>query len=408
LLRKFSIFIALFALTNAARGLSEIGRHWVGTWAAAPIGIANSDGHLGIRFSEVSGSTLREIVHVSIGGDVARITLSNEFGLEPLTIRSANIALHAAGTAIVPNSAVELKFGGLTSVTIPPGAMVLSDDVSMKVAPLSDLAISLFVPGQKITQLTCHSLANQTNYLVGGNAAGATTLDGAAETLSWDFLKAVDVEVADDSRSVVVFGDSITDGAHSTRNANARWSDVLARKLAVDRKTAHVSVLNEAIGGNRLLHDNIGPNALARFDRDVIAQAGVRYVVVLEGINDIGHTADPVKPYDMVSVADLIAALSQLAERAHTHGIKIIGATIIPYKGAKYASPAGEAMRQAINTFIRTSGKFDGVIDFDKLTRDIANPEALAVANDSGDHLHPGDVGYKTMGEGIDLKLFEK
>ncbi|MDT7813442.1 MAG: hypothetical protein QOJ42_3358, partial [Acidobacteriaceae bacterium] len=208
--------------------------------------------------------------------------------------------------------------------------------------------------------------------------------------------------------SIVTFGDSITDGAHSTRDANARWPDILARRLQADKKTAHLGVLNQGIGGNRILHDTTGPSALARFDRDVIAQTGVKYLVIMEGINDIGHATDPAKPYDVVTADDLIAGLSQLATRAHTHGIKVIGATLTPFVGAKYQSPAGEEMRQAFNNWIRTTNQLDGVIDFDKVTTDPTHPGMFLILDDSGDHLHPGDAGYKAMGDSIDLNLFTK
>ena len=210
------------------------------------------------------------------------------------------------------------------------------------------------------------------------------------------------------SASIVVFGDSITDGALSTRDANARWPDLLARRLQANKKTAELGVLNQGIGGNRILHDTTGPSALARFDRDVLAQTGVKYLVIMESINDIGHAQDPVKPYDVVTAEDLIVGLGQLATRAHTHGIKVYGATLTPYVGAKYSSPAGEAMRQAVNKWIRTTNQLDGFIDFDKATQDPANPAVFAPAADSGDHLHPADPGYKIMADSIDLNLFTK
>ena len=206
----------------------------------------------------------------------------------------------------------------------------------------------------------------------------------------------------------MAFGDSITDGALSTRDKNARWPDVLAARLSANKKTAHMGVLNEGIGGNRILHDVTGPSALARFDRDVLAQSGVKYLIIMESINDIGHAADPVKPYDVVSVDDLAAGITQMARRAHTHGIKVIVATLTPYVGAHYYSPAGEVMRLAVNQWIRTTKEVDGVIDFEKAIRDPANASVFLPAYDSGDHLHPKDAGYKAMGDSIDLKLFAR
>ena len=379
--------------------------HWVGTWATSPIAASNPTAKFGAEGT--TGTTLREIVHISLGGGTVRVILTNEFGLDPLTIGAAQIAL-SAGVSGITGTGAPLTFGGQASVIIPPGALLVSDPVTLKVAPLSNLAVSIFLPDQPITQLTLHSFADQTNYLVPGNVVGAPSLDTPQEFFSWDFLKGVDVLSAGDSASIVTFGDSITDGALSTRNANARWPDVLARRLQADKKTSKLGILNEGIGGNRILHDTTGPSALARFDRDVIAQAGVKYVVIMESINDIGHATDPNKPYDVVTAQDLIVGLGQLATRAHTHGIKVIGATLTPFVGAKYQSPAGEAMRQAVNQWIRTSSQFDAVIDFDKLTTDPTHPGMFLPLDDSGDHLHPGDYGYKTMGESIDLKLFTK
>jgi lysophospholipase L1-like esterase len=352
------------------------------------------------------GTTLREIVHISIGGPSVRVILTNEFGLDPLTVGAAQIALSSGGSAITPGTAAPLTFTGKPSIIIPPGALIVSDPVSFKVAPASNLAISLFLPDQPVNQLTFHPFADQTNYLVPGNVVTAPSLDTPQTFFTWDFLKGVDVTADNKSASIVTFGDSITDGAHSTRDANARWPDVLASRLQANKKTATLGVLNQGIGGNRVLHDTTGPSALARFDRDVLAQAGVKYLVIMESINDIGHATDPAKPYDVVTADDLIAGLTQLATRAHTHGIKVIGATLTPFVGAKYQSSAGEEMRQTINKWIRTTNQFDGVIDFDKVTTDPTHPGMFLPLDDSGDHLHPADAGYKAMGESIDLKLF--
>jgi lysophospholipase L1-like esterase len=379
--------------------------HWVGTWAASPMAANNPGAKFGAPGTD--GTTLREIVHISLGGSSVRVTLTNEFGLDPLTIGAAQIALSAGAGAITPAGTTPLTFGGQTSIIIPPGALIVSDPVALKVAPASDLAVSLFLPDQPVNQLTLHPFADQTNYLVPGNVVNASTLATPTEFFSWDFLKGVDVIASGKSASIVAFGDSITDGAQSTRNANARWPDILARRLQTDKKTADLSVLNEGIGGNRVLHDNTGPSALARFDRDVLAQPGVKYLIIMESINDIGR-ATGVTPPDVVTAADIIVGLGQLATRAHTHGIKIIGATLTPFVGAKYQTPEGEVMRQAVNQWIRTTNQLDGVIDFDKVTQDLTHPGMFLPLDDSGDHLHPGDAGYKAMGDSIDLKLFTK
>jgi lysophospholipase L1-like esterase len=397
LLCLFTCFLTFVPLASAAPP-----DHWVGTWGASPIAALNTDGKV-----VAPDTTLREIVHVSLGGPQARVVLSNEFGLDPLTIGAARIALSAGHGAVELSTANVLTFGGRPAVTIPPGALVFSDPVALKLAPFADVAVSLYVPEQPIRQLSVHGAAYQTSYAATGNVVGAKTLDAPKDIYSWPILKGIDVLVSGDSGTIVTFGDSITDGAHSTRDANARWPDILAHRLQANKKTAALGIVNQGIGGNRVLHDTTGPSALARFDRDVIAQAGVKYLVIMESINDIGHAADPVNPYDPVTAEDIIVGLGQLAERAHSRGIKVIGATLTPYVGAKYASPAGEAIRQGVNKWIRTSNQLDGVVDFDKVTQDPANPAVFAPAADSGDHLHPGDAGYKMMGDSIDLKLFE-
>jgi len=403
--RRFFVF-PLLLLCTLPTTFAAAADHWVGTWATSPMAAKNPTAKFGAEGTD--GTTLREIVHISLGGPSVRAIFTNEFGLDPLTIGGAQIALSTEASAITPASALTLTFNGKPSITIPPGALVVSDPVPLKVAPGSNLAVSLFLPDQPVTQLTLHSFADQTNYLAPGNVISAASLDNPTPFYSWDFLKGIDVTADEKAASIVTFGDSITDGAHSTRDANARWPDVLARRLQADKKTDHLSVLNEGIGGNRVLHDTTGPSALARFDRDVLAQAGVKYLVIMESINDIGHATDPAKPYDVVTADDLIAGLTQLAIRAHTHGIKVYGATLTPFVGAKYQSPAGEEMRQAVNQWIRTSNQLDGVIDFDKVTTDPTHPGMFLILDDSGDHLHPGDAGYKAMGESIDLKLFTK
>ncbi|WP_213804039.1 SGNH/GDSL hydrolase family protein [Granulicella sp. dw_53] len=377
--------------------------HWVGTWAASPIAVTNPEGQI-----IAPDTTLREIVRVSLGGPLVRVIFSNEFGLDPLTIGAARIALSASQSEVSLPSTNILTFGGHPTVTIPPGALILSDPVALKLPAFADVAVSLYLPEQPMRQVTVHSSALQTSYAAPGNVVGAKQLDAPKEIFNWPILKGIDVKLDGDSAAIVTLGDSITDGAQSTRNTNARWPNVLAARLQANKKTAKLAVLNEGIGGNRLLHDVAGPSALARFDRDVLAQAGVKYLIFLEGINDIGHATNPVNPDNPVTADELIAALGQIAERAHTHGIKVIGATLTPYIGAKYASPEGEAMRQAINKWIRTTNQIDGVIDFEKATQDPANPAVYSSAADSGDHLHPANAGYKLMGDSIDLKLFEK
>jgi lysophospholipase L1-like esterase len=395
-------FLASLLLIPALTAVSASAEdHWVGTWSTAPVSALNKDG----RFAD--DTTLREIVHVSIGGSTVRIVLSNAFGADTLKIGGANVAL-AASAGSIAAAAAPVLFHGQPAVDIPAGAEVVSDPVALNLPALSDLAVTIFVPGQTIATVTQHSFADDTNFELSGNQLASSGFTDAKMLRSWPFLKAVEVAAPADSAAIVCFGDSITDGAHSTLDKNMRWPDVLARRLQAGRKTAHLSVLNEGIGGNRLLHDNTGPNALERFDRDVLDQSGVKYLIVLEGINDIGHAYDPVRPYDVITTEQLEMALTQLIDRAHAHGIKVFGATLTPYIGAKYESPAGEKVREAENDFILHSGKFDGAIDFSKATADPADPTRFAASAGSRDSLHPGDAGYQTMGDAIDLKLFKK
>jgi lysophospholipase L1-like esterase len=398
--RTFLFSLLVTILFTAAAQSQD---HWVGTWAAAPLAMKNDAAQFG-----ASDLTYREIVHVSLGGDRIRIVLSNEFGDDPLTIGAAAVALSTGKSDVSGATIHSITFGGEPSIVIPPGATVLSDPVRFELPSLTDLAVSIFIPAQRIQSATIHALANQTNYAVRGNATSVLHLDSREEIFSWPFLKGVEVDSGPKAGAVVAFGDSITDGAHSKRDANLRWPDVLAKRLDTNPKTAQLSVLNEGISGNRILHDRAGQSALARLDRDVLSQPNVRYLILLEGINDIQRTTAAEGANDPVTVAQLIQAYTQIIERAHTHGIKVIGATLTPYGGAHYETPAGEEMVGALNHWIRASGKFDAVIDFDKVLQDPANPSAMAPAAGSDDHLHPGDAGYQLMGNSIDLGLFEK
>lgn len=398
--RSLVQFLAALLLIACFAAPARAEDHWVGTWSAAALSTTNRDS----RFTD--DTTLREIVHISIGGSSVRIVLSNAFGSDTLKIGGANIAL--AVTGAIKGASAPALFDGRPTVDIPAGAEVVSDPIALNLPALSDLAVTIFVPGQTISTITQHSFADDTNYELSGNQLASPDFSGAKTLRSWLFLKAVEVTAPSDSAAIVCFGDSITDGAHSTPDKNKRWPDVLARRLQADKRTAHLSVLNEGIAGNRLLHDGTGPNALERFDRDVLDQSGVKYLIILEGINDIGHAYDAVKPYDVITAEQLEMALTQLIDRAHAHGIKVFGATLTPYAGAKYDSPAGEKVREAENDFILHSGKFDGVIDFAKVTADSAEPTHYAASAGSVDNLHPGDAGYQAMGDSIDLKLFRK
>ncbi len=357
---------------------------------------------------QFSGVTLREIAHVSAGGAQIRLRFTNEFGLDPLTISDAHVALSAGDGAIQPDSDRAVTFGGAASVTVAPGAAVFSDPVALAVAPFSDVAVSFYLPRQPMRAETYHWLAGGDNYVAGGDVSAAPKLSKPTVLASWYFFDGIDVAAVPGSYAIVAFGDSITDGMHSTRNTDQRWTDVLAARLNQDPNSVHVGVLNAGISGNRVLNEGHGPSALSRFDRDVLAQSDVRDVTVLESINDIGMREFARSPSDAITAQQLEWGLKQIADQAHEHGLKIFGATLTPYGGAGYFSDAGEQVREAVNDWIRTSGVFDGVIDFDKITRDPQNPTRFNPAYDSGDHLHPNDAGYKAMGDGIDLTLFAK
>jgi lysophospholipase L1-like esterase len=401
-LLSITLTALVFAFTAPSHAQPKPEPQWVGTWASAPY---LADGGFNVRM--LSGVTLREIAHISVGGDQVRIRFTNEFGLDPLTISDAHVALSAGGGAIQAGSDHALTFGGATTVNVPPGAAIFSDPVPLEVAPLSDVAVTFYLPPQIMRAETYHGFADQDNYVASGDVATAQELPQPTTIASWYFFDGIDVHASQGAFAIVALGDSITDGAHSTRNANLRWPDVLAGRL-IKRPQGNISVLNEGIGGNRVLNESTGPSALSRIDRDVLAQSGVRYVIVLEGINDIGRWAHLQTPWDDITAQQLEWGLKQIADAAHKHGIKAIGATLTPNGGATNYSEKGEEIREAVNDWIRSSGTFDGVADFDKATRDPQNPKNFLPAYDSGDHLHPGDEGYKAMGAAIDLTLFAK
>jgi lysophospholipase L1-like esterase len=377
-------------------------QQWVGTWASAPLLDAHAKPADQLVAPGTTGATLREVVHVSIGGEMVRVRFSNLYGTDPLVIGAAQIAQTLKGAAVVAGSGKPLTFHGQTSVSIPAGALAVSDGVPFKFAPLSDLTVSFYLPSPS-GPITEHQLGNATSYHAPGNVAANDTLGTPSTLTSWEYLNGIDTLASADTAAVITIGDSITDGAKSTIDTNQRWPDELARRLQADPKYRHLAVLNEAISGNKILLDGAGPNALARFDRDVIAQSGAKYLLILEGINDIGrlHSVP-----DGATAADLISALDQMIVRAHAHGIAVIGCTLTPYHGAGYYAENGEAIRKAVNDWIRTSGAFDGVVDFEAAVRDPNHPDTFLPADDPGDHLHPNDAGYKVMGDAIDLKLF--
>lgn len=359
-------------------------------------------------FMHFTNQTLRQIVRTSVGGPRLRVVVSNAYGSVPLTIGAAHVALRDKDDAIQAAQERSLSFSGRSTITIPANAIVYSDPVSLNVPPLADLAVDLYLPGTTNTPalLAMHGSAFQTSYISEtGNHAGAPKLPTIGTTRSWFLLSRVEVDAPDAAGVIVAFGDSITDGAASTADTNSRWPDVLARRLLAAPTSRKIGVLNAGIGGNRVLSEGAfgaGINALARFETDVLSQTGVTHVIVMEGINDIGNARQNPTP----SAEDLIAGHKQLIVRARAKGVKIFGGTLTPFWGAAYYTEVGEAKRQALNEWIRNGKAYDGVVDFDKATRDPSDPKKMLAAYDSCDHLHPSDAGYKAMAEAIDLSLF--
>lgn len=359
--------------------------------------------------------TLRMFAHTSIGGGMVRVRLSNVFGKAFLKIDEAHVALRDKSPNIVQSTDSVLTFSGRKTISIPPNAVVISDPVPMKVPVDGDLAVSIFL--EKHTAAAgIHYAANATSFIGEGNQTAAASFVQSTTVASWAFLAGIDVVAPAPAAAIVAFGDSITDGSRSTTDANRRWPNILAQRLQKAGIT-NLAVIDSGIGGNRVLHDpatpanmRFGVNALARFDRDVLAQPGAKYVIILEGINDIGHPgSQSAPPSESVTVEDVIAGLTQLAERSHEMGLKVIGATLTPFAGCPfpgYYTAEKDAIRAAVNQWVRTTNVYDGFVDFDKATRDAAHPDQMLAAYDGGDHLHPGDAGYKAMAEAINLKLF--
>lgn len=406
--------------------------NWIGTWAAAPQAAPQG------QVQTFHNQSLRLIVHTSAGGKKVRIKISNTFGDQPLLIGTARIARRASEADIDPASDRALKFHGNASTTIPPHSIAVSDPVDLEVPALSDLAISLFFP-ETAALTTMHILALQTNYLSAetGDATAQMKFPVAQTITFWPFLTGVDVESTPHAAAIVALGSSLTDGDGSSENANRRWPDVLAERLQKGGpKDAELAVLNEGIIGNRLLNDTqsprqaggppplgavyeqlgpaLGQSGLARFDRDVLAQAGVKYVILALGVNDILFPGSFIPQTESVTAQNLINGNRQLIARAHKKGIRVIGTTIPAFEHAlfcnplyeRFYSPENEKMRQEVNAWIRTAGEFDGVIDFDQAVRDPNHPTQILPAYDSGDHLHVNDAGNVAQGKAIPLSLF--
>lgn len=422
-----SLVLALFVVAFASVSQAAAQQHWVATWAASAQSARIVFPHLPPPPPPASGApapaarplifpppppldnqTVRMIVRSSIGGRRIRVQLSNAFGSGAVHIGAAHIALRDKDSAIVAGSDRSLTFSGDASAIIPAGADVLSDPVDLVVAPLTDLAISIYIPGH-VDDPTDHLTGLHTTYVSGpGDFTAAPSIENPARTAeSWYLLSGVDVLAPADTSVIVAFGDSITDGATSTPNTDRSWPSQLAQRLAANKATEKFAIVNEGISGNRLMDGGMGIAALARFDRDVLGVPGVKYVIVMLGINDIGLGSLPGMPPDQqVTAQELIDAHKQLIARAHIRGIRAIGATLTPFSGATYYSEQGEATREAVNDWIRTSHAYDAVIDFDAVVRDPADPKRIVHSFNITDHLHPNDAGYKAMADSIDFSIF--
>lgn len=435
------LLFALCLLLSVPLSAQKYG--WLGSWATANMPLSGTQRaklHLGD-----ATMTVRQVVHLSQGGTMARVKFTNEFGTAPLQISSAHVAFLAAGSKILPGTDKPLLFHGQPGVTIPAGEFVASDGVKQVTPAYGDLVITMVLPEQPIPVVTQHGLGLTATYIVRGDRVGdeqfaplstpppgltapdltapiqqpdplakpvvgqgapvatekpANTPEAPTIVSSFLFLKDVEVDSGKKSKAVVCFGDSITDGLGSTPETNRRYPDQFSGLLSATQHEINVAVLNAGISGNRLLQDGAGPKASDRFERDVLSQQGVTHVIVLEGINDIGHGG--------VTAQEVIDALTSLAARAHGKGLKIYGATLTPFEGAKYYTPEREAIRQEVNAFLRQNTAFDGVIDFDKATADPQQPARFLPRNDHGDHLHPSNLGYTAMASAINVKWFRK
>ena len=410
---RSALFCLLLTAAPIAMGADPT---WVGSWGASPLPPSPAAGPFPATAS-FNNQTIRQIVRLSAGGDQVRLRLTNEYGARPLAIGAARIGIAAADGSVKSGTERAVTFAGKSAATISAGAPLLSDPIDLSVDALSSLSIGLYLP-EETGPCTCHATGMQEGYVSapGDFTAGVFT---PAETMqARAFLSGVEVRATRAASAIVVLGDSISDGVGSTPGANRRWPDLLAERLAARGGRHGWGVVNMGISGNRVLGDGAGQSALARFDRDVLPVPGASHVIVFEGINDLGFAfgrfegplaalRELMPPGGQVTAESMIAGLRQMISRAHAKGLKIYGATIAPYEGAAYYSSEGEAVRQSINAWIRSSGEFDAVLDFDAELRDPKQPSRMAESMHSGDFLHGSDAGYRAVADSIDLALFE-
>jgi len=416
LARKFSSVIGLIVIAASiwAQSGAQAAANaavWVASWGTSQ---QVPEPQNALSTEDLRDATVRQIFHLSVGGRALRLHLSNAFGTEALHFTSVHVArpLSSSSSAIDVASDRPLTFAGITDVEVPPGAEFLSDPLDFPVAPLSDLAVTFHLDAPPARQ-TGHPGSRATSYYVHGDFVSAANLIEPKHVDHWYQVAGIDVQTGPGGAAIAVIGDSITDGHGATTNGNDRWTDVLARRLQDSPSTRNIGVSNQGIGGNHLLTDGLGPNVLSRFDRDALAPAGVQWVIVFEGVNDLGGFArlDEVTAAEHAAlVRRVVAAYQQVIARAHAHGLRVYGATITPYVGSTYYHPVpmSEADRQAVNQWIRTALHFDSVIDFDAVVRDPQHPDQLLPIYDCGDHLHPSPAGFKAMGDAVLLDLFRR
>ena len=408
--KSFVLLMALLSVSSKIQAQTNAGpQNWIASWGASQ---QVPEPQNMLPSADLQDATVRQIFHLSAGGPELRVHLSNAFGTDALHFTAVHIARpispHSSAIDVARDKA--LTFAGNPDVIVPPGAEFVSDPIPYPVEALSDLAVTFYLESPPARE-TGHPGSRATSYFMHGNTVATQTLVDAHTVDHWYQISEIDVQAAPGSGSVVALGDSITDGHGATTNGNDRWTDVLASRLQQSPTTRNIGVFNAGIGGNHLLTDGLGPNALARFDRDVLAPAGVRWLIVFEGVNDLGGLTrtEEVPPAEHAALVQrLIAAYQQIIARAHAHGLRVIGATVTPYAGSDYyhPGPLNEKDRQTVNEWIRATGHFDAVIDFDAVVRDPHQPDHLLPAYDCGDHLHPSPAGYRAMGEAISLSLF--
>jgi len=420
-------FLALLCFVSlSSTAFAQTQEHWVATWGTSPLFALEAPPEWMVPPpadamprnpapspippfpKEFRDQTVRMIVRTSNGGKALRLQLANSQGLAPVKVGAVHVALHTSGAAIDAATDHIVTFGGSSSITLHPGALVVSDPVDLALAPLTELAVSLYLPESSDTRAV-HELGLNTTYIAQGNAVAAATLQATQTNRSYFWLTGIEVATDLSAASIVAFGDSITDGFSTTADRHQAWPALLAERLQQQADTRQRGIINMGISGNRVLRNGAGSSALIRFDRDVLARSGVDWVILMEGINDITFTALPAAPPSQhTSAEELVAGLSQLVDRAHAQGIKVMGATLTPMGGLWLFNEKTEGLRQSVNAWIRNSGKFDAVVDFDAATRDPADPSRLKPEFNSGDNIHPNDAGNKAMADAIDVSVFTR